>query len=333
VSGLAPGTRIERYRIVRILSEAGHFSLVYCAEPLHGGSEVVIKENFPAGSAYRSRDGTTLRIKDRHVFAWALERFEREAGFLCRHRHPNLVHVLGPPIRANGTSYMVMEYLAGGSLRQRISQRRRQDEMQVRAWLNQVLAALESIESVGTSHLDLSPDNIMFRATGDPVLVDFGSARIGGMAPTRRTRMITNNGYSAPEKLSRTSREIDACADVYSLSALVNFAMTGHEPNSAQDRLAGQPGLPEHIAARRRGSPAFLAAIDQGFALAVADRHRDASAFRRALAKAQAPPLLDARHEAPALPAEPSVEGRRRAGLLVLLFALLCMLLSMLLLA
>lgn len=332
MSSLPSGTRIAGYRIVRTLSEAGHFSIVYCAVPVSGGSEVALKENFPAGAADRSRNGTMLRVSDRELFAWALERFEREAEFLRRHRHPNLPAVLNAPIRANNTSYMAMEYLSGGSLRRRIARAKPQDEAQVRAWLIPILSALESIESVDTSHLDLSPDNIMFRPTGDPVLVDFGSARIGGIAPTRRTRMITNSGYSAPEKLSRTSRDIDARADVYSLSALANFAMTGHEPGPAQDRMAGRPALPPRSEARRRGSPAFLAVIDKGFALAMDERHRGAAAFSRALA-ACAPAA------APADPAAPTSEqgddredARRRIAVLVLLFALLLILLLFLLL-
>ena len=257
MNSLAPGSLIGSYRVVRTLSEAGHFSLVYCAQS-RGGGEIALKENFPVGAAYRSRDGATLRVRDREIFAWALARFEREAEFLRRHRHVNLVRVLEPPIRQNGTSYMAMEYLTGGSLRRRIEQGGAQGEAQVRAWLDSVLAALQSIESVGTSHLDLSPDNVMFRGSGEPVLVDFGSARIGGMAPTQRTRMITNSGYSAPEKLTRTSRDIDARADVYSVAALVNFAMTGREPSPAQDRMVGVSALPARLAARRQGGPRSL---------------------------------------------------------------------------
>ena len=329
MSSLAPGTRIGGYRIVRTLSQVGHFSIVYCAAPLDGGGEVALKENFPAGAAARSRDGGAVRVLDRELFSWALERFEREAEFLRRHRHPNLVRILEPPIRANETSYMAMEYLTGRSLRRRIERGGLQDEAQVRRWLIPVLSALESIESVGTSHLDLSPDNIMYRATGEPVLVDFGSARIGGTAPMRRTRMITNCGYSAPEKLSRTSRDIDARADVYSLSALVNFAMTGHEPAPAQDRLAGRHALPPRVGARRRGSPAFLAAIDKGFALAAVERHRGAAAFARALA-AVGPP-------SPHVPPAPSPgdilgEARRRKAVLALLVALLLLFVLLLLL-
>ena len=326
MSSLAPGTRIGGYRILRTLSDAGHFSLVYLAEPPRGEGAVALKENFPAGAAYRARDGATLRARDRDVFAWALERFEREAEFLRRHRHPGLVHVLGPPIRENGTSYMPLEYLTGGSLRRRIERRGAESEAQVRTWLDPVLAALESIEGVGTSHLDLSPDNILFRGTGEPVLVDFGSARIGGVAPTRGTRMITNCGYSAPEKLSRTSRDIDARADVYSVAALVNFAMTGREPSPAQDRLTGTPALPPKVAARRRGSPAFLAAIDKGFAIAIADRHRGAAAFRRALAPGEHRASAGGSDiSAPAPIADPD-EFRRRAGVAALVaFALLCL--------
>jgi serine/threonine protein kinase len=323
VNSLASGTRIGGYRIVRTLSEVGHFSIVYCAVPLRGGGEVALKENYPAGAADRSRSGGALRIRDRELFAWALERFEREAEFLRRHRHPNLVHILEPPIRANDTSYMAMEYLTGGSLRRRVERGGPQDEAQVRVWLIPLLSALESIESVGTSHLDLSPDNIMFRATGDPVLVDFGSARIGGTAPMRRTRVITNSGYSAPEKLSRTSRDIDARADVYSLAALVNFAMTGLEPGPAQDRLAGRPALPPRIAARRRGSAAFLAAVDKGFALAVAERHRGARAFADALAVPDPADPSEVGTRPPAARRDDAGEARRRMAALVLAFALL----------
>jgi serine/threonine protein kinase len=326
VSSLAPGTRIGGYRIVRTLSEVGHFSLVYCARPLSGEGEVALKESFPAGAADRSRDGATLRVRKRDIFDWALERFEREARFLRQHRHPNVVHVLDAPIRQNGTSYMVMDLLVGGSLRQRIERRGRETEEQVRTWLEPVLSALESIEKTGTSHLDLSPDNILFRGTGEPVLVDFGSARIGGTAPTRGTRMITNSGYSAPEKLSKASSDIDARADVYSLAALINYAMTGRDPNPAEDRMLGTPGLTPRAAAGRQGSPAFLAAVDKGFAVAIADRYRGAAEFRRALSTrdGQRPPAAEM---AAVTPDEDEAERRRRIGALaLLLFAFFCIL-------
>lgn len=327
MSSLAPGTEIGGYAILRTLSEAGAFSLVYCARPLSGSHQVVVKESFPAGAAFRDDDGKRLRARDRSVFDWARERFEREAEFLRRHRHPHLVRVLEPPIRDNGTSYMVMEYLTGGSLRDRIERWGRQNEEQVRSWLDEVLAALESVERVGTSHLDLSPDNIMFRGTGEAVLVDFGSARLAGFTPTRGTRMITNRGYSAPEKMSRTSREIDARADVYSLSATVNFAMTGREPAPAHDRLVGLPGVEPGSAAARSGSRAFLAAIDTGFELAPDDRFAGAADFRRALGAPGRERTGEARPRPTAADAGTSGDRRLRTTVRALLaFATLCIL-------
>lgn len=328
MSSLAPGTEIGGYSILRTLSEAGSFSLVYCGRPLSGTRQVVVKESFPAGAAFRDSDDKMVRAKDRSVFDWARERFEREAEFLRTHRHPHLVRVLEPPIRDNGTSYMVMEYLTGGSLRDRIERWGPQNEEQVRSWLDEVLAALESIERVGTSHLDLSPDNIMFRGTGEAVLVDFGSARLAGFTPTRGTRMITNRGYSAPEKMSRTSREIDARADVYSVSATVNFAMTGREPAPAHDRLVGVPGVDPDSAASRRGSRGFLAAIDTGFELAPDDRLAGAADFRRMLDSARR--VQTPKRRPPGCTSAGAATGdERRLRTIVralLIFAMLCIL-------
>lgn len=138
--------------------------------------------------------------------------------------------------------------------------------------------------------------------------------------------MITNTGYSAPEKLSKTSREIDARADVYSLAALVNFSMTGCEPRPSQDRLMGEPGLPPRAAAARQGSPAFLAAIDKGFALAAADRHRQATDFRRAVAESADRAGAAEPGAAPDDPAAGAAARRRAAVMLLLLFASLCFL-------
>lgn len=180
MSSLLPGTRIGGYRIVRTLSEAGHFSLVYCARPLQGGADVALKENFPAGAACRMRDGKRLQASDRGLFTWALQRFEREAEFLRRHRHPNVVHVLEPPIRTNGTSYMAMEFLTGGSLRQRIARCGRQSEEQVRVWLDPVLSALESIEKSAPATSTFRPTTSCF---GGPVSrCSSTSARPGSVA-------------------------------------------------------------------------------------------------------------------------------------------------------
>lgn len=363
-SALAAGSRIEDYEIERLISSDGSFGLVYLAfdhraprvearrrqlehrlggwrraeSPLgyaakvragpSPGPRVVIKEFFPAELAERDSGRRTVspRAGQGDLYQWSRTRFLDEARFLQGHEHPNVVAVFDV-LSANNTEYMVMEQLDGGSLEALVQGRGRQTEAEVRRWLRPVLRALQSTEARDVDHLDLSPQNVMFRRPGgDPVLIDFGAARMSTASRTRGSRLIVNDGYSAPEKYQSTSQGLDARADVYALGALVVFALTGRRP----------PGPAEGAAAAFGPAPAgaasapFLKVIALCLEPEPGRRAADARGLERALEPwdPAAPVSTQGRQNVAPAPALSGPDLRRRAqlaflALLGLLFVLL----------
>lgn len=321
---LPAGVRLQGYEIERLLSADGSFGLVYVASDLDhrrigrrrealskrweawrrpdastnlakganvepsAGPRVVIKEFFPKELAERAFDGRTVaaRTNKGRLYDWSRARFVDEAKFLLGHSHPHVVSVFDI-VSTHNTDYMVMELLTGGSLMDVVSSRGGRSEDELRQWLLPLLRALQSIEAHGVDHLDLSPSNIVFRASGgDPVLLDFGAARMRGPQRSRNTRLIVNDGYSAPEKYRATSQGLDSRADIYALGGILNFALTGERPHPAMERIAEAEkarGLTRQGVAQRtrHASPKFLAAVDACFSLAASDRPRNAAEAER----------------------------------------------------
>lgn len=322
---LPANSEINNYRIDGVLSDQGNFSIVYRATDLDAervarrrekidgrigrwatrygawaaqtiidpGPQVAIKEFWPRGRVRRDRSGClALAGRQEHaVVDWARKRFINERKFLSGHSHPNIV-ALFDMISACNTEYYVMEVLAGGSLESLVARTGPQDERMIRGWLNAVLTGLDSIEQAGTNHLDLSPRNILFRAPGgEAVIVDFGAARIATAQPLGSTVFMVDAHYAAPEKqlFNVSSGKLGAHTDMYSVGAIVNFALSGEPPLGSELRTPDgyESGLSAaaHNARRRRASAAFLGIIDRAFALRMDERFDSARAMADALAQ------------------------------------------------
>lgn len=311
------GTTINGYRIERTLSENGNFAMVYLAYDtddgrvarrreriigrlqrwrdrygaaaasvtLNPGPLVALKEYIPNFYGVRRNLAVDAVSGEGEAFAWGRERFERERRFLSEHSHPNVVAVFDV-FSANNTEYYVMEQLSGGSLRNLVDRRGRQTEAQVRGWLIPTLEGLMSVETRDANHLDLSPDNIMFRQPGgEPVIVDFGASRIGGVTPNHATRLVINDSYAAPEKYTLSSSKLSAQTDIYSLGGIIVYALTGDTPTAANERLAGAPAYSDktrdQLVARTKHS--FLSLIDRAFSIDRGLRFQDSRDFYDAL--------------------------------------------------
>lgn len=359
---LPAGTLIKGYRIDGVLSELGNFSLVYRATDslpdrvaqrrakiearrqrwatrygswaadaaIDAGPVVAIKEFWPRDRVRRGLNGRleTAAPDQRKVVAWARRRFIDERAFLGNHSHPNVV-ALFDMMSAFNTEYYVMEMLTGGSLESLIERTGGQDQHQIMPWLYGVLAALDSVESANANHLDLSPRNILFRSPGhQAVIVDFGAARIGGAPPQGSSQFMIDAHFAAPEKrmFNVSSGKLGAHTDIYSLGAIVNFALCGEPPLGCEMRAidGNAGGLSATALARRarRASPAFLRIIDQAFAMPMDARFASARAMADALTRQDkgdesSPPANDA-------PPAADADYRRTAGLVLLGLAAMC---------
>jgi hypothetical protein len=166
-----------------------------------------------------------------------LKRFEREARALAKFSHPNIVKVLDYG-EHDGAPYLVMEYLPGGTLKQKLSGRQLDWRNAVRLLIPIAQALVHAHES-GIIHRDIKPANILITQTGEPMLSDFGIAR---MLESETTTELTNTGagigtpeYMAPEQ---GFGQADERANIYALGIVLYQMITGHVPFRADTPMA-----------------------------------------------------------------------------------------------
>jgi serine/threonine protein kinase len=196
------GQTIGRYHIIEALGEGG-MATVYKAFDTRLERNVAIKV------IRTDLFGTTVLNR-------MLKRFEREAKVLAKLSHPNIVKVLDYG-EHDGAPYLVMEYLPGGTLKQKLAGRQISWQDAIRL-LMPVARALAHAHASGIIHRDIKPSNILITQTGEPMLSDFGIAKI---LENETTTELTTSGagigtpdYMAPEQ---GMGQADERADVYAL--------------------------------------------------------------------------------------------------------------------
>ena len=282
---LKPGTMLaDDYRIERTLG-AGGFGITYLAEEVALARRVTIKEYFPVDFAARdpAEDVVPRSRESEGDYTWGLDRFLAEAQTLARFDHPNIVRVYRF-FQARNTGYIVLHYEDGTSLKgwlKSLGRAPRQPEID--KLLEPLLGALETVHAADYLHRDIAPDNIMIRRDGEPVLIDFGSAR-GDIAKHSKTiSALVKPGYSPYEQYATTSRQQGPWTDIYSLGATLYEAVTGRRPQDAPSRMVADELVPPADAALSSYRPRFLAAIDKALRLEINDRPRSVADWRAEL--------------------------------------------------
>lgn len=238
---LPPGIVLaEKYLIGTALGQGG-FGITYLAWDINLGIKLAIKEYFPQGMLSRApgqTDVETYSYSAREQFSFGLERFLNEAKTLAQYfEHPNIVTVRDF-FRANGTAYMVMNYVEGITLDgyQRASGGRLPYEQAVTIMMP-VLDALKEVHRSGFLHRDISPDNIFIDTRGRVTLIDFGAARQEMQQNSRGLSVIMKVGYS-PEEQYRSNGAQGPWTDIYAVAATFYRLITGEMPPESMDRLA-----------------------------------------------------------------------------------------------
>jgi serine/threonine protein kinase len=278
-NALPAGHALQEYRIEKVLGVGG-FGLTYLAldENLH--LRVAVKEYLPADIAERAPD---RRIAPRseetaEIFDWGKGRFLDESRTLASFRHPNIVRVMRF-FEANGTAYMVMEFVEGAPLPDWVSARRPLSEAQVAALVAPLLDGLEVVHKAGFMHRDIKPPNIYIRDDSSPVLLDFGAAR---QKSSELTALVTP-GY-APFEQYHTQGKQGAWSDIYALGGVLYWMVTGNSPHEAAARIRADTMPPAVQAAdKSRYRPEFLAAIDWALAPHEDQRPQSVPEWREAL--------------------------------------------------
>lgn len=221
---LDPGTIIKnRYRIQKIIASGGMGS-IYQALDESLGVEIALKEN--------------LYSSDEHT-----RQFKREATLLANMRHPNLPRVTDHFEIENQGQYLVMDFIEGEDLRQRIDRGgilQETDAIIIGAAICEALKFLHTQQPV-VLHRDIKPGNIKINSSGHIFLVDFGLAKISqtGQVTTTGAQAFTP-GYAPPEQYGQGT---DTRSDIYSLGAALYAAITGKIPEDAMSRAIGSVNL------------------------------------------------------------------------------------------
>ena len=293
VNALPPGTRFEEYRLDAVLG-AGGFGITYRAYDANLDKFVAIKEYLPSEFATRAERYTVVpqSSTDAQDYHWGLNRFLDEARTLARFDHPHLnrVHRF---FESNGTAYMVLEYVQGETLADRLTRERQLPEESLQRLLEEVLSGLEVMHEAGYVHRDIKPGNLMLREEdGSAVVLDFGAAR---QAVGQRSKAITSiltPGYAPIEQYDSKADDVGPWSDIYALGMVAYRCISGTSDSELPDAVTrgrtqrkGQVDLPPAVeAGKGKYNAKLLEAIDWATEVDEDDRPQTVGEWQRALA-------------------------------------------------
>lgn len=254
----------KRYRIMDILGQGG-MAAIYRAVDENLGVEVAVKENLFTTDDYARQ-------------------FRYEAVILATLRHPNLPRVTDHFVIEGQGQYLVMDYIEGEDLRQRM------DRMGVLTEAEAIIlgvAICDALTYLHTRnpcilHRDIKPGNVKITPQGQVFLVDFGLAKVvrAGEATETGARAMTP-GYSPPEQYG-TART-DTRSDVYSLGATLYSALANCLPEDALARAMDQARLTPVGKHNPKISRRLESVLEKSLAVKPEDRYQSAEEFRQAL--------------------------------------------------
>lgn len=276
-----PGTTLDdRFEIQHRIGEGG-MAAVYLAGDKTTGAQVAVKVLAPHLSADPS----------------AIERFKREALIASRFSHPSVCPILQLGATPAGLVYLVMPWLPGEALHERINRTGPLTLEEGLPLLLQVCRGLEHAHELGVLHRDLKPENIML--VDDPaipggtraVVMDFGLALELARRPASQKLTAAGIVLGTPEFMSPEQirgRDLDARSDIYSLGLLAFEMFAGRLPfdgeSSQELQIARLRGQPTQLRAVRPELPARLeAALTRALAMDPGNRFPTMAAFGDAL--------------------------------------------------
>lgn len=259
---------LDRYRIIEVMGHGGMGS-IFRAVDENLGVEVAVKENL-------------FTIED------YARQFRKEANILANLRHSNLPRVSDHFSVDEQGQYLIMDYIEGEDLQERLERLGPFDEEEVVFIGASICDALSYMHSRDPMvlHRDIKPANVRITPRGEVYLVDFGLAKVvhGDQTTTTGARAMTM-GFSPPEQYG--AARTDTRTDIYSLGATLYTALTGYTP---EDSLAQTMDQEELTPVRERNpkvSKRVAEAVEKALQVHPNNRFQMAAEFKNELLKAQ----------------------------------------------
>jgi serine/threonine protein kinase len=276
---LQTGDTIEgKYRIVRLIGEGG-MGAVYEGENIRIHRKVAIKVLHSAVAAQSD----------------AVQRFEREAQAAGRIGSEHIVEVLDLGSLEGGERFMVMEFLEGENLGDRIKRKNRVSTYEMAHILHQLLEGLAAAHAAKIIHRDLKPDNVFLMTSRVGVrdfvkILDFGVSKFSSldsdMSMTKTGAVMGTPFYMSPEQAR--GGKVDFRSDIYAAGVLIYEAVTGRVPFNAETfnelvfKIALESPEPAELVAPGL-DPAFAAIIARAMIRDPAGRFQTAQEFQAAV--------------------------------------------------
>lgn len=200
----------------------------------------------------------------------AVQRIQREAQILQRISDPHVVQFIDFGLEAE-RYYLVMEYVDGHTLKQRILTQGQLPPQEAMAIAGQTAAALATTHTLQIVHRDIKPQNMLLSTKAGVKLTDFGAARDSASQPITQSHALLGAPYYISPEHADNSHEVDIRSDLYSLACVLFEALSGHVPfegSTAMDVIQKQ--VHEPVPSIRDFQPEFPADFDEFFQQAMA---------------------------------------------------------------
>jgi serine/threonine-protein kinase len=169
-----------------------------------------------------------------------LERFRREARAVAQLNHPHVVQVIDAGEEGDDehpTPYIVLEYVEGETLKQRIRRLGRLPVTEAVAYAIEIARALSAAHARGIVHRDIKPQNVLIDAEGSAKVTDFGIARmLVDEGLTADGRVLGTTDYVSPEQA--LGHQVNGQSDIYSLGVVLYEMLTGEVPFRGENQVA-----------------------------------------------------------------------------------------------
>ncbi len=236
---LEPGTPLfsGRYRVGQVVG-AGGFGVTYSAWDVNLARRVAVKEYMPGEFSTRMPGHTVLTVyggEKQQQFEAGMLKFHDESERLAKFTEvPGIVQIYDCFFE-NNTAYIVMEFLEGETLDERI---KREDKIPVSEAIDIMIPVLDALTEVHNEqiiHRDIAPNNIFLTSDGKVKLLDFGAARAATGSHSKSLTVLYKEGFTAEEQYQSNGTQ-GSWTDVYSAAATLYKAITGNTPDGAMER-------------------------------------------------------------------------------------------------